>query len=352
MNFPKNVSHLGNGSVFDNEANQCILVVDDEALIRKILKQMLSSKGYIVWEAGNGKEALERVDQLTPDLILLDIAMPEMNGLEALEELRKRPQTRLTPIIMITAYEQEKTKAFELGANDFISKPFQYDELMARVRAQLRLQQAIRDLEDAENILFFIAKVVEARDAYTEHHTERVAAVAQLLGQKLGLSQRELKVLRRGALLHDIGKVGIPEPILNKPGPLTPEERAEMERHVLIGYEICQPLRTLKEALPIIKHHHEKWDGTGYPDGLAGEEIPLLVRIVSVADVFDALTSDRPYRPAWPLKKALEYIREQAGKHFDPEIVKILMDENLPEKPDLYLYCSQAEKQSANERAH
>jgi len=307
------------------EKNQTILVVDDEQIIRNLLERTLSMEGYPVLQARDGKEALEQVARAVPDLILLDLRMPGMDGLEVLRQLRDNPRTRLTPVIVLTAYEQEKVQAFQTGANDFLAKPFEREELLARILAHLRLQQAIQDLEDAESVLVFIARVVEAKDAYTEHHIERVAHTAHALGRQMGLDQKGLETLRRGALLHDIGKIGIKEAILNKPGPLTQEERAEMERHVLIGEDACRPLRTLEGVLPIIRHHHERWDGTGYPDRLAGEAIPLLARIVAVADVLDALTSQRPYRDAWPESEAYAYIEEQAGTQFDPVVVEALM---------------------------
>lgn len=302
-----------------------ILVVDDEDLIRSLLERTLSIEGYLVLQARDGKGALEQVARALPDLILLDLRMPGMDGLEVLRQLRANPRTRLTPVIVLTAYDHEKVSAFQTGANDFLAKPFEREELLARILAHLRLQDAIQDLEDAESVLVFIARVVEARDAYTEHHIERVAHTAHRLGREMGLKDRQLESLRRGGLLHDIGKIGIREAILNKPGPLTKEERAEMERHVLIGEDACRPLRTLKGVLPIIRHHHERWDGRGYPDGLTGRAIPLLARIVAVADVLDALTSQRPYRASWPEAKAYAFIEQQAGKQFDPQVVAALL---------------------------
>ncbi len=303
-----------------------ILTVDDDEVILEVLQGILAREGYQVVQARNGEEALQQVQEELPDLILLDLRMPGMGGLEALQRLKADRLTRLTPVIVLTAYDQEKVQALRLGADDFLAKPFEREELLARMEAHLRWLDAIRNLDDAESILVSIAKLVEARDAYTEEHVERVARTALRLGEGVGVSGGDLDALRRGALLHDIGKVGISEMILNKPGPLTDEERAEMQRHVLIGEEVCRPLRTLRGALPIIRHHHERWDGRGYPDGLAGEDIPLLARIVAVADVFDALASDRPYRPAWPEEKARAYIREQAGQQFDPQVVEVFVE--------------------------
>ncbi len=303
-----------------------ILTVDDDEVILEVLQGILAREGYQVVQARNGEEALQQVQEELPDLILLDLRMPGMGGLEALQRLKADRLTRLTPVIVLTAYDQEKVQALRLGADDFLAKPFEREELLARMEAHLRWLDAIRNLDDAESILVSIAKLVEARDAYTEEHVERVARTALRLGEGVGVSGGDLDALRRGALLHDIGKVGISEMILNKPGPLTDEERAEMQRHVLIGEEVCRPLRTLRGALPIIRHHHERWDGRGYPDGLAGEDIPLLARIVAVADVFDALASDRPYRPAWPEEKARAYIQEQAGQQFDPQVVEVFVE--------------------------
>lgn len=311
-----------------------ILTVDDEEAILEVMTRILNGEGYRVIQARNGQEALTRVEQEGPDLIFLDLRMPGMGGLETLQHLKADRLTMLTPVIVLTAEAAEKIRALDLGADDFLAKPFDTGELLARTRAHLRLRDAIRDLDDVESILVSVARLVEEKDAYTEEHVERVARVALELGRLLGLSAQEMQALRRGALLHDIGKIGVSESILKKPGRLTAEEFAEMQRHVLIGEEICRPLRTLQGALSIIRSHHERWDGSGYPNGLAGGDIPLLARIVAVADVFDALGADRSYRRALPPAYVLDVMRREAGRHFDPylaDLLERLVEVNRPE---------------------
>ena len=310
----------------NNNDKPLILVADDEMAIRDLIREILIQEGFRVLEAKDGPEVLERVREHVPDLLLLDISMPGMNGLEVLTHLRRAPETRLMPVIVLSAMSQEKVHALRLGANDFLDKPMDPSELLARVGAHLRVQQAMRDLEDIEAVLVFLATMVEAKDAYTEQHVERVAAVAVHIGRALDLPEKALRDLRRGAQIHDIGKLGISEAILKKPGPLTDAEFEEMKRHTLIGEELCRPLRTLRNALPIIRNHHERWDGTGYPDGLAGEDIPLLARIVTIADVVDAITSTRHYRSALPLEYALAVIREGAGQQFDPKLARLFLE--------------------------
>ncbi len=309
----------------DNARGRLILAVDDEEALLGLMVRILTRQGYRVMEAQNGAEALARVEEEIPDLIFLDLRMPGMGGLETLQHLKADQRTALVPVIVVTADADEKVRALDLGADDFVAKPFDPAELLARTRAHLRLRQAIQDLDNAESILVSVARLVEVKDAYTEQHVERVAQVAVQLGRMLGLSQEELKALQRGALLHDIGKIGISERILKKPGRLTEDEFEEMKRHVLIGEEICWPLRTLRGALSIIRNHHERWDGSGYPDGLAREEIPLMARIVAVADVFDALGSDRAYRRALPPDQVLRILSAESGHSLDPLLVDLLM---------------------------
>jgi len=301
-----------------------ILAVDDEPALLELMERILTREGYRVIKANNGHEALALAEEKPPDLVFLDLRMPGISGLEALQCLKSNRRMTLTPVIVVTADANEKVRALDLGADDFVAKPFDPAELLARARAHLRLRDAIRDLDNAESILISVARLVEVKDAYTEQHVERVARVAVQLGRMLGLSDEDLKALRRGALLHDIGKIGVSESILKKPGRLSEDEFEEMKRHVLIGEEICRPLRTLRGALPIIRNHHERWDGSGYPDGLAGEDIPLMARIVTVADVFDALRVERKYRPALPLDKVREVLARESGRHFDPLLVHLL----------------------------
>lgn len=303
-----------------------ILIVDDEEVNLELLEIILTKSGYSVLKARDGIEALEKVSSERPDLILLDLRMPKKDGYEVLKELKVNRTWRLIPVIVLTAYNEEKFKALESGADDFVSKPFNRLELLVRIKAHIRMTNFLSELEHAESVLFVLAKFIEARDAYTEEHTERVTKLSVLIAEFLGLNAEEKDHVRRGALLHDIGKIGVPDQILLKPGPLNVNELELIKRHVTIGYEICKEMRTLRGALEIIKHHHERWDGNGYPDNLKGENIPLSARIVSVSDAFDAMVSNRPYRIAYPVDKAKEILRRGAGEQWDPEIVKVALE--------------------------
>lgn len=303
-----------------------ILVVDDEPFNVDLVEAILGPLGYQIFKAYDGGEALTLVYKEKPDLILLDLMMPKVNGYHVLRWLKGHRRLRLIPIIILTAFADEKVKAFEAGADDFIAKPIDRFELIARVRAHLRMRSYVSELEYAESILYALARLVEARDAYTEEHIERVANLSISIGKKMNLKDEELDLLRKGALLHDIGKIGVPDAILLKPGKLKKEEFEIMKRHSVIGYRICRDMRSLRGSLSIIRYHHERWDGGGYPDNLKEEEIPLFARIVSVADAFDAMTSDRPYRRAHHPKVALETLEAEAEKQWDPEIVKIALE--------------------------
>lgn len=303
-----------------------ILVVDDEPVNVDLVEALLKPEGYDVVKAHSGEEALFLIKREQPDLILLDLMMPGMTGYDVMRWLKKDRRYRLIPIIILTAYKEEKIKALEEGADDFVAKPIEKYELLARVRAHLRMREYLSELEYAENILYVLAKLIELRDSYTEEHTERVAKLSVLIGNEMGLDEFELNALRKGALLHDIGKIAVPDSILRKEGELTEEELEIMKTHVIIGYRICKNMESLKPSLPAILYHHERWDGKGYPEGLMKEEIPIFARIVAVADSFDAMTTKRPYRDAYPKEKALELLLEGAGNQWDPKIVDIVRD--------------------------
>jgi putative two-component system response regulator len=307
-----------------------ILVVDDQDANLDLLEMILTKAGYDVVKAKDGIEAMEKVDLEKPDLILLDLRMPRMDGFEVLRELKSNRFLRLIPVIVLTAYQEERFRAFEAGADDFLSKPLNRLELLVRIKAHMRMASYLSDLEHAENVLFALARFIEARDAYTEEHTERVTRLSVKIAEDMGLYSEERDQVRRGALLHDIGKIGVPDQILLKPGPLNVNELELIKRHVIIGYEICRGMRTMHEAIKIIKYHHERWDGNGYPEGLEGERIPLSARIVAVSDAFDAMVSNRPYRIAYPMKKAMEILEMGAGAQWDPDIVKKAL-ELIPE---------------------
>ena len=306
-----------------------VLVVDDAAPNRELIKACLSGIDCEVHTAEDGPTALVLVQQSPPDLVLLDVQMPDMDGYEVCERIKAGPKGSLLPVVMITALDSstDRVRALASGADDYMSKPVDRVELVARVRSALRLKGVYDSLDSAEQVIYALAAAVEAKDPYTEAHTQRVAESARRLGARMGLPQEDLEALYRGGIIHDIGKIGVPDEILLKPGALDPEEKTRMHMHPLIGENIVAPLQTGANLLPMIRHHHEHYDGTGYPDQLAGDQIPLLARIVSVCDAYDALTSDRPYREGQPLEQALAVLRRGAGGQWDPQIVQLMVDE-------------------------
>jgi putative two-component system response regulator len=311
-----------------------ILVVDDEPSNVKLLEAILLPLNYEVIKAFNGQEALNIVNKVDLDLILLDVMMPDMDGYEVCRRLKANEETRLIPIVMVTALEniEHKIRGIEAGVDDFLSKPVNKLEIRARTKSFVKFSRLNHNLTSIERILFSLANTVEAKDAYTQGHVERVSNLAITLGHMLALPAKDLESLRYGGALHDIGKIGVPREILNKPGPLDPEEWEIMKRHPVLGYNICLPLeKNLGSALEAIRYHHEKLDGSGYPDGLRGEEISAVARVMGVVDYFDALVTDRPYREAMSRAKALEILRKEAeeGK-LDKDVVDGL--ENLVKK--------------------
>lgn len=301
-----------------------ILVADDEALNRKVLRELLTSKGFQVEEAVDGEVAVAKAQQTAPDLVLLDVRMPRLDGFEACRILKHDERTQFIPIILLTALSsvEDRVAGIEAGADDFLSKPFYQAELLARVRSLIRLKQLTEQLERTENILFTLAAAVEAKDPYTEGHLRRLEKFAGETAAALELSPRLSTIIRYGALLHDIGKIGVPDAILNKPGPLTPDEVEIIQQHPVIGERICRPLRDGAEIGPIVRGHHEWWDGTGYPDKLAGDAIPLGSRVIAVADAFDAMTTDRPYRKALTSGEAWETLWQGADSQWDRTVIE------------------------------
>ena len=305
-------------------ANKTILVVDDSVQNVELLTAMMQAEGYEVVAAADGLEALAQVAASPPDLILLDIMMPKLDGYAVCRRLKQEAPTRLMPIVLLTALgaEEARIRGIEAGADDFITKPFSRVELKARVRSLLKLKAFTDELEHVESMLLTLGRIVEAKDPYTQGHCERLAAYSVALGQKLGLPPEELMALDRGGTLHDLGKIGIPDAILLKPGGLSEAEWAIMREHPVIGERICLSLRSLQRVLPIIRHHHERWDGSGYPDGLAGEAIPLTARILQVVDIFDALRTARPCKPALSLQTAYDVLRDEVARGWrDPDVV-------------------------------
>jgi len=293
-----------------------ILVADDNEANRELLSALLSAEGYQVVCAADGQQALEHVVSGAIDLVLLDVVMPRPTGFEVCLAIKSKPETRLIPVVLLTSLnsDSDRITGIMCGADDFLNKPVNKHELLARVHSLLRLKQFTDELDNAETVLSSLALSIEAKDPYTEGHCDRLSKYSVSLAEKLGLPEDLRVALRRGGLVHDIGKLAVPEHILLKPGPLTPEERKIMEQHTIAGERICAPLKSFRHVLPIIRHHHEKWDGSGYPDGLKGEQIPLTARILQITDIYDALTTDRPYRKALSPEKAFAIMREEVKR--------------------------------------
>lgn len=302
-----------------------LLVVDDEVSVRKLLRLVLGRDGHSVTDAASVEEARHRMREERFDAILLDLHLPGALGTTLVHELRASAEYRLLPIIMITggATRDEKIRALTAGVTDFVAKPIDAEELRARVRALVQMKLFADELEDAERVIIALAKTIDARDPYTRDHSERVSRYAALLGERIGLQGLELNAVRRGGLFHDIGKIAIRDDVLLKPERLDPGERRDIERHPEEGAKLIEHMRTLAYAIPVISHHHERWDGSGYPAGLAGEEIPLVARVTTIADVFDALTTNRPYRAASPYAEALDIMASEARRGFwDPRLLE------------------------------
>ena len=283
-----------------NEPRAHILVVDDLTANRELLQALLTDEGYRVTVAADGEEALASIARERPDLILLDILMPKVDGYEVCRRLKADPDTRLVPVVLVTGLTEVdcRIRGLQVGADDFMCKPIVVPEMRARVASLLRLKRYTDALDSAESVIISLAMTIEARDRATEGHCQRLAEYATALGERLGLSKDDVDTLRVGGYLHDVGKIGIPDKILLKDSRLTTDEYELMKGHTLIGDRLCAELRLLKHVRPIVRHHHERLDGSGYPDGLAGESVPLLAQIMGIVDVFDAITTPRPYKPA------------------------------------------------------
>jgi putative two-component system response regulator len=303
-----------------------LLIVEDNHDLRNGLRDILKFEGFSVLVASNGREALEHMKAISPDLILSDISMPEMDGYQFFDAVRSRPEGITIPFIFLTARgeREDVMKGKNLGAEDYLVKPISREELLAAVQSKLtRFRQLqIAQLEQAyQASLTVLANSIEMRDQYTRGHVERVTAYALAIAEQLGLHGKRLEQIRFGAILHDIGKIFVNEFTLKKANPLSEEERFEIMKHPVHGAEMIKDIPYLVPAIPIIRNHHERWDGTGYPDGLARDDIPLDARIVAVADSFDAMTTTRPYHLAWPLQRAYQEIINASGTHFDPLVV-------------------------------
>lgn len=306
-----------------------VLVADDTESIRQLFRRLLTADGHDVISVEDGASVFDAVQLHQPDVILLDVNMPVLDGLEVCRRLKGDPATRLTPVVLVTGLSDvsDRIRGIEAGADEFLSKPVHPHELRARVASLSRMKHLIDALDSAEAAFLALALTIEARDPNTNGHCERLSQQAVLLGRTLGLSSDDLHALDRGGYLHDVGKVGIPDAVLLKPGPLTPAEFALMKRHTEIGDRLCAPLQSLRRVRPIILCHHERLDGSGYPSGLRGDAVPLLAQIVAIVDVYDALTSRRPYRPALtPDEAARHVLRESQDGKFSRHHVEAFLD--------------------------
>ena len=293
-----------------------ILIGGDEGETHESLGRLLRSQGYRVLAARDGAETMDLLQTQPIDLALLDVLMPRAGGFSVCREMKSSAETRLTPVVLITGMGRadDRIHGIEVGADDFLSKPLRKEELLARVKSLIRMKRYTDELENAETVLFTLARSIEAKDPYTEGHCDRLSRYSVALAAQLGLPEVQRTALRRAGIVHDIGKVAVPEQILRKAGPLDAEEQRLMETHTLMGEHICAPLKSFRHVLPIIRWHHERCDGSGYPDHLKGDAIPLTARILQTVDVYDALTTDRPYRRALGQMEALAMMREEVER--------------------------------------
>ena len=300
-----------------------ILVVDDDVVNRELLEEFLLAEGLEVLTAPDGRSSLEEFARSKPDLVLLDVNMPLVDGFEVCRRLKSNPETRLTPVVLVTGLSatEDRVRGIKAGADGFLTKPVDHSELSAQVRSLLSLKAYTDELERAESVLFALARTIEGKDPCTEGHCERLQAYAAGLGQRIGLPEEQVIALRRAGIVHDIGKVAIPDAILLKPGRLTAEEFRIIQQHPVVGERICAPLKSFRLLLPIIRHHHEKLNGSGYPDGLKGNAIPITARVLQIVDVYDALTTQRPYKQALSTAESLGIMEEEVAKNWwDPDI--------------------------------
>jgi len=304
--------------------HQTVLVIDDDPLARELARESLSELGCDVVEAADGKDGLLAASRHEPDLILLDIRMPGLDGWTVCRRLKALPRGRLTPVVMVSA-TADAGRAMEAGADGVLPKPYLVQELADCVRSLLKTSAFFGNLDEIDNFLISLARVLDAKSESTQLHSSRVADLCRDLGVAAGLNGAALADLRRAALIHDVGKIGIPDAILSKPGRLDRDELSRMRTHITIGAELIAPLAKAAVLAPVIRHHHERWDGQGYPDGLAGDQIPLEARIVSVCDSWDAMINDRPYRPALSTDRATLELVAGAGSQWDPTLVELFV---------------------------
>lgn len=308
-----------------------ILLAEDDDALRKMIRAILELDRYEVFAFPNGQLALEAFQEINPDLVVSDISMPVLDGFGLLEAVRKLRAGSVVPFLFLSALSEHDDvyTAKRLGVDDYLFKPFQPDDLLIAVKARLERRRAAELFDSHEahlQTITLLANVIEARDAYTRGHVERVQQSAIELGRALNWSLEDMIILEFGALLHDVGKITTPEAVLNKPGKLTPEEVEIMRAHTTAGAHIMESVPHLRPAKAYVLSHHERWDGTGYPQRLMGEDIPREGRLMAIVDVYDALTSDRPYHSGIPASEALNFLQRGSGRHFDPHMVNIFCE--------------------------
>ena len=306
-----------------------VLVVEDEPRIREVLSGLLGALGYRLLLAASAEQALDALNVVSPDLVLTDVHLGAMSGIELCARLKADPRYELMPVVILTAVGDLEARVAgpTAGADDFFTKPVEFVELRTRLAALLRVKMLLGQLERAEAVITTLALTIEARDPYTLGHCDRLSRYAVALGEALGLDHEMIRALRLGGYLHDLGKIAVPDGILLKPGPLDPIEQERIRAHPGAGSDLVLGLRSMELVRPIMRHHHEKWDGSGYPDGLKGEAIPLGARIISVVDVFDALHTERPYKAALSRRDAVSLlIRETDRGYWDPKVVETFLE--------------------------
>jgi len=313
-----------------------VLIVDDDLMHRTLEREILQPPKYIVCEASNGEEAMDYLKRQSFDVVLLDRSMPGMDGDQVCRRLRYELKLLMLPVIMVTGSNRsdELQSSLQSGATDFIRKPYSPVELTARVDAAVNYKRRTDQLDDAESVLFALARMVEAKDGTTGDHCTRLSHNSVVFGQRLGLSSDELLALRRGGVLHDIGKLGIPDAILLKPGKLTEVEWQSMHEHTTIGARLVSSLQSMQLTVPIVYCHHERWDGSGYPQGLSGENIPFLARVFQIVDIYDALAFQRPYKPALSQQTIIDIFHDEVKKGWrQPDLVQAFLEllQNQPE---------------------
>jgi putative two-component system response regulator len=306
-----------------------ILIADDDEISARFLKRLLLREGHHVSIVTTAEEVLSACASTPPDLIVLDLVAPRGHGFDVCRRLKDQPKTRFIPVIIVTSQNDrhERLAGIDAGADDFVSKPFDVMELHARIQSLVKLKRYTDELESAEAVILGLGATIEARDPTTQGHCERLASYATSLGKSLGLDETDLGALERGGFLHDIGKIAVPDAVLLKDGKLDQQESRVMREHPVVGDALCAGLRSLNNVRPIVRHHHERLDGSGYPDGLRSIEVPLLAQIVGVVDVFDALTSERPYHAARPRDEAFDVLTTEASKGWrDRALVDAFVD--------------------------